>query len=105
MAYDDEEELEFEWDKGNIYKNWIRHKVTNKETEEIFFDTGVIISKDPKHSIVETRYLILGRSKLKKYLSVIFTRRDSKIRIISARPMNRKERQLYEQKTKNNTKV
>jgi len=28
---------EFIWDKGNKDKNWIKHKVTNEECEEVFF--------------------------------------------------------------------
>ncbi len=30
--------LEFEWDKANEQKNWLKHKVFAKETEDIFYD-------------------------------------------------------------------
>jgi len=32
----------FEWDEGNKDKNWIKHKVSNSECEEIFFNQPLI---------------------------------------------------------------
>jgi uncharacterized DUF497 family protein len=92
--------LEFEWDNGNVDKNWIKHKVAIKESEQAFVDPNVIISEDPKHSIAEKRWLLLGKSELGRKLAIIFTRRGNKIRVISARSQSRKERGLYEQKEK-----
>lgn len=91
-----DEDLEFEWNKGNIDKNWKKHGVANKEAEEVFFDEHSFTSKDINRSMLESRYQILGRSKSERHLAIIFTYRKGKIRIISARPMNRKERTEYE---------
>lgn len=88
----------FEWDEGNIDKNWRKHKVTNKESEEVFADKRFIFGKDVKHSTKEPRYLIYGKSKSRKHLSLAFTFRNSKIRIISSRLMSKKERTKYDQK-------
>lgn len=55
--------IEFEWDKGNIDKNLIKHKITNTECEEIFFDKNKKILKDVLHSEKEERYIILGKTK------------------------------------------
>ncbi len=94
------DEAEFEWDKGNIDKN-TKHNIANNEAEEVFFDKGNVVLDDNKHSTnKETRHMILGRSKQQRKLSVIFTIRKSKIRIISARDMNKKERRSYEENTK-----
>ena len=90
------EPIEFVWDKGNIDKNWERHQVTNRECEEIFFDENKKISKDVLHSKKEKRYILLGKTKKDRLLLVIFTLRNRKVRIISARDINRKEVKLYE---------
>jgi uncharacterized DUF497 family protein len=99
------EPISFEWDTGNIDKNYKKHKVTNQEAEEIFNNEPLIISKDIKHSHEETRYLLWGKTAKEKMLAVIFTIRNKKIRIISARDMNAKERRSYEEKIKINTNI
>ena len=95
----------FEWNEGNILKNWEKHKVKHTEVEEIFENKPRFISKDVKHSRTEERYQILGITNQKRKLSVIFTLRSGKIRVISARNMNLKERLYYEQKSKASTKI
>lgn len=89
-------DLEFEWDEGNELKNWIRHKVTNKEAEEVFLDRSILVGSDEKHSTSEIRYLAYGRALGGKCLAVVFTKRGKKLRIISARQMNKKERNKYD---------
>lgn len=90
---------EFIWDKVNIDKNWKKHKVKNSEREEVFFDDDKAILKDVLHSGEEERFIILGETKHKRLLFVVFTKRDNKIRVISARDVNKKERKLYEKAT------
>jgi len=50
------------------------------------------------HSDKEERSIILGKTKLGRCLFLVFTTRGNKIRIISARDINQKERFLYEEK-------
>ena len=88
----------FEWDKGNIEKNYQKHRVTPAEAEEIFLDENLQVVKDIKHSQKEDRFIALGKTFLGKILFAIFTLRGSKIRIISARLANKRERFHYEQK-------
>jgi len=97
--------LEFEWDEGNIDENWIKHKVTNKESEEAFENDPKFLIKDSKHSAKERRFQIWGKTNKNRRLNIIFTIRDSKIRIISAREMNNKERRTYEEKIKTDTNI
>lgn len=85
----------FEWDKGNINKNE-KHHVQDLEAEEVFFDENKVILKDKLHSGEESRFILLGRTKKHRILCLVFTKRGKKIRIISARDINRKEVQLYE---------
>ncbi|MBI2036259.1 BrnT family toxin [Candidatus Microgenomates bacterium] len=93
----------FEWDKGNIDKNLIKHNVTNREAEEVFKNRLSFIFIDEKHLTTEVRYMIWGETNSGRRLSAFFTIRNDKIRIISARDMHKKERRSYEEKIQKNT--
>ena len=90
--------FEFEWDEGNQEKPR-KHGLTSEETEEVFFDENKVTFTDKIHSLNEERLRIIGKTKKNKLLFVVFTRRGKKIRIISARDINRKEVSLYEKST------
>ncbi|MBA2124487.1 hypothetical protein B9J78_06125 [bacterium Unc6] len=94
------EPIFFEWDKGNIDKNLIKHKVTNRETEEVFKNDPKFIFGDEKHSQKEKRYGLYGKTKTERLLFVVFTITKDKVRVISARNMSKKERRVYEEKIK-----
>ena len=86
----------FSWDKGNLLKNWVSHKVMSSEAEEIFFNKPLKFLSDIKHSSqTEIRFQALGKSDRGRFLCVIFTVRLNKFRIISARDMSKKERSFY----------
>lgn len=95
---------EFEWDSGNLSKNWEKHLVHYTECEEVFQNIPLILFEDNQHSLKETRFYLLGKTDNNRKLFIVFTIRGSKIRIISARDMNKKERKIYEFEEKN-TKV
>lgn len=98
--------LTFEWDKGNIDKNLKKHRVTNKEAEEAFVNSSKYIFVDDTHSVVERRYMLWGVTNKQRKLAVFFAiRKNSQVRIISARDMNKKERGSYEEKTETYSKV
>ena len=86
----------FEWDEGNITKNWDKHDVSLVECEQIFFNKPLIVKRDKKHSNLENRYYVLGRSNMDRLLFAVFTVRKNKIRIISARDMTDSEIERYE---------
>jgi uncharacterized protein len=87
----------FQWDSGNIDKNWKSHQTTQIECEQVFFNRPLLLADDLKHSIKEKRYYVLGRTNKNRQLFIAFTVRDSHIRVISARDMSKKERIIYEQ--------
>ena len=89
----------FEWDDGNKTKNWVKHQVSAKETEEVFLNKSQVLYKDIEHSQKEDRYVMLGTTNQRRLLYVTFTVRKDKIRVISARDQSRKERNLYEKET------
>lgn len=93
------EPIEFIWDKGNKDKNWLKHEITNQESEEVFFDEEKKTFKDKLHSKGEERFRVVGETRGGRLLFVAFTIRRNKVRIISARDINKKEVSLYEKKT------
>lgn len=90
----------FEWDDGNSNKNWHRHRVTDKESEEVFSNVPIGVARDKLHSMTETRYSVRGITDSGRLLTVIFTIRNRSIRVVSARDMTRREERIYEEKTK-----
>lgn len=89
----------FDWDEGNARKSLEKHDVSQEEAEQVFANVPMAISEDVAHSQLEPRYHALGTSNAGRHLHVTFTLRDedTKIRVISARDMNRKERAIYEE--------
>lgn len=96
--------LAFEWDEANLDKSYKKHGISPKEAEEIFVSEELFVLPDKKHSLSESRHIALGKSQDGKNLFVVFTLRDKKIRIISARKMHKKEVLKYE-KAKKHTKI
>jgi hypothetical protein len=86
----------FEWDEGNLLKNWEKHRVSASECEQVFFNRPLVAGLDKKHSQRESRYYALGITDAKRKLFIVFTLRKKLIRVISARDMNKKEREVFE---------
>lgn len=86
----------FEWDNGNKGKNFLKHSIKDEECEEIFFDYKKKILTDKIHSGKEERHILIGKTKKQKLIFLVFTIRKNKIRVISARDLNKKEYKLYE---------
>lgn len=86
----------FDWDDGNVEKNWELHRVNFWEAEEVFFNEPLVVRTERKHSGDEPRFLALGQSDAGRLLFISFTVRHSLIRIISVRDMNRNEARAYE---------
>jgi uncharacterized DUF497 family protein len=85
----------FEWDEANAPKNWERHRVSQDEAEDVFFNEPLVVRSDVRHSKQEKRYYALGQTNRGRYLFVAFTIRRSLLRVISVRDMNRKELDAY----------
>jgi uncharacterized DUF497 family protein len=88
----------FEWDAGNERKNE-KHGVSMAEAEQVFFNAPLLLLDDVLHSHSETRFHALCQTDEGRHLHITFTLRQSgtRIRVISARDMHRKERSVYEQ--------
>ena len=87
----------FEWDEGNLDKSEQKHDVTYLESEQVFFNEPLLVYSDERHSNREERYFVLGQTDKGRRLFVVFTIRKKLIRVISARDMSRKEKNIYEE--------
>lgn len=47
----------FDWDDANSDKNWLKHKVSKTECEQVFLNSPLIITDDKRHSASERRCL------------------------------------------------
>jgi uncharacterized DUF497 family protein len=87
----------FEWDEGNLLKNWEKHQVSASECEQVFFNQPLVAGPDEKHSKSEPRHYALGATDAGRRLFLVFTVRHKRIRVISARDMNRRERKVFDE--------
>ena len=85
----------FEWDDGNLFKNWEKHRVSAAECEQIFFNKPLVAGADKQHSQREARFYALGQTDFGRLLFIVFTIGGNRIRVISARDMNRQEKKVY----------
>ncbi len=91
----------FQWDEGNARKSADKHGVSQAEAEQVFLNEPLLVIGDDRHSRSEPRFHALGVTKAGRRVHVTFTLRDGNtlIRVISARDMHRKEREVYGQET------
>lgn len=88
--------MEFAWDPAKAVGNLRKHKVSFEEAKSVFDDQLAVNFADTEHSEMEVREFIVGHSDRNRLLLVCFTERQEGIRLISARPVTRLERQDYE---------
>ena len=89
--------MEFEWDPRKAAANLAKHKVSFEEEATVFGDPLGRIVADPRHSAIEERLVLLGISKERRLLAVMYTERTEAVRIIGARRATRPERRDYEE--------
>ena len=95
----------FDWDEGNINKNWDKHRVHHLECEEIFFNEPIVTKVEKRGVSQEERVSALGVTNEGRFLFVIFTIRRGRTRVVSARDMNKKERKIYHEKIKKHPEI
>ena len=89
--------LSFEWLPAKAADNVRKHGVSFGEASSVFGDPFARILEDPRHSISEQRFAIIGLSVMNRLLAVMFTERGTRVRLISARRATRRERLDYEE--------
>lgn len=86
----------FEWNDAKNISNIQKHKISFYEAQEAFFDPSRKILRDVKHSGAEKRYFCIGKLPSSGIITVRFTLRNGRIRIIGAGYW-RKGKKIYEQ--------
>ena len=86
-------DLVFEWDSEKALINKRKHKISFETAANVFFDDNRVELRDEEHSDDEDRWQVIG--KVDNILFVIYTDRETKTRIISARKANKAERRMY----------
>jgi hypothetical protein len=86
--------LEFEWDPAKAVANLRKHKVPFLIACEAFKDGDRLEFPDFSSEYGEERWVVLGRVS-QTILSVVFTERGERIRLISARRADTHEQRTY----------
>ena len=94
----EQDSFDFDWDHGNSTKNLQKHKVNSESAEQVFLNEDMLVPLGIQVAPVtnEPRFGTLGTDFSGKKLSLSFTIREGRIRIISARAMSKVERKNYE---------
>lgn len=88
--------MEFEWDAAKAASNLEKHGVPFAEAMTVFGDSLEISIADPDHSERELRFVSIGRSDRGRLLVDVYTERETRIRLITAREATPSERRNYE---------
>ena len=86
--------MEFEWDEEKNKVNQRKHRISFEEAAEIF-SYPMYERIDTRFQYDEVRYIGIGRNNQMLIFTVVYTEREARIRIISARRANKQEQRLY----------
>ena len=87
--------MKYEWDETKRAANLVKHKIDFELAKEVFDDPCRIEFEDESMDYGEMRLIVIGFATDVLLLTVIYTERGERIRIISARRATPKERSLY----------
>ncbi len=85
-------ELRFDWDAVNI-RHIARHGVKTDEAEQVFANDPMIVGTQDYPG--EERWLCFGRTNGGRFLTVIYTERKERIRVVTAYRMTRAQQRIY----------
>jgi uncharacterized DUF497 family protein len=85
---------DFEWDARKAASNLKKHGVSFEQATIAFDDAFALIEQDDGEDYGEDRFTLIGRA-LDGILTVVYTERDGRNRIISAREADEYERRNY----------
>jgi uncharacterized DUF497 family protein len=84
--------MEFEWDERKANTNLQKHHIDFQDAIQIFLDPNRLDDED--YNTAEERYRTIGLMR-GRVIFVVYTWREERIRIISARRATKHERQEY----------
>lgn len=92
------EDNEYEWDDAKAAANAQKHSVTFEEARGVFRDPFAIELLDDREAYDEDRFILIGMTAA-RVLVVVYTTRDDRNRIISARKAEPNERRFYHEQS------
>ena len=87
--------MESEWDPAKAKANLRKHGVRFADAVTALEDARTISVRDEGQD--EERWTSIGMDSLGRILVVVYTWRDERVRLISARPATRREARQYEE--------
>ena len=86
--------MQFEWDESKAESNFAKHNVPFDKATLAFDDRFRSMVADKRKDYGEPRWILVGLSE-GRLLTVVWTPRGEKIRLISARGANQREKRDY----------
>jgi len=86
--------LEIEFDEAKAGANLKKHGISFEEAATALFDEKALSIEDP-YARGESRWILVGLSDLARLLTVVYTVRRHRIRLISARKASKRETKQY----------
>jgi uncharacterized DUF497 family protein len=86
--------MEIEFDPNKASSNLIKHGISFEESSTALLDPLALVREDPDTES-ENRWVLIGMSNQSRLLTVVYTLRNERIRLISARKATKKEAKNY----------
>jgi uncharacterized protein len=84
----------YEWDETKAGENYAKHGVSFETAKDVFKDPFAIERLDDREDYGEDRFILIGTAE-SAVLTVVYTERDGRIRLISARRATKHEQDDY----------
>jgi uncharacterized protein len=84
----------YQWDDAKAASNYAKHGVTFEAGRDVFKDPFAIEFIDDREDYGEDRFILIGMAG-QRLLAVVYTMRDERIRLISARGAEPFERRQH----------
>ncbi len=84
----------FEWDEAKATENYAKHGVSFETAVKVFRDPFAIERPDDREDYGEERFILIGTAE-EAVVTVVYTERSGRFRIISARRATRHEQDDY----------
>jgi uncharacterized protein len=85
---------DFEWDEAKATENYAKHGVSFELATKVFKGPFAIERLDDREDYGEDRFILIGTAE-GTVLTVVYTERNSRIRLISARQATKREQDDY----------